>query len=467
MKVSTIKSSWLAKGGFRLDCSPYLGGAIETEILLEELPVRKDSLGSVTSAIFNGPQFVRNYVDDPDCGVPFMTGSTMLLADLSDLPLLSKRDAHSSKLNYLQLQPSMTLISCSGSIGKMTYARQEMSGIWASQDILKVAADPEKILPGYLYAFLSSKFGVPLITSGTYGAIIQHLEPAHITGLSVPRFGDAIEKEIHELVEEAAQKRTIACWSLKKAIDMVQDHFGMLGFSKGCREKKDKLATSVMSSSLRADGRMDAHHYNSLACSVDKWMKTGRFQSKQLGEIAQVFDVPPFKHIYVESDEGVGFLTSAEIFKVDRTPTKFLSRVQTKGLQKYVLEDGWVLLARSGSLGGNIGKIAIADSSLAGQTASDHVIRISARTKECSDGYIFAFLSTPEIGYTSLLRTAAGSCIPALWPLYLEKMHIPLPSPDLNRETDRLVKLASEERVMATELESQARRLVEVNIEKH
>ena len=139
--------------------------------------------------IYNGPMFRRNYVTDPEHGVPFLTSSGILLADLSTLPLLSKKDAHSSRLSYLRLREGMTLISCSGSIGRMAYTRPEMEGIWSSQDVLKVVPDPDHILPGYLYAFLSSKFGAPLVVGGTYGAIIQHIEPHHIANLPVPRLG--------------------------------------------------------------------------------------------------------------------------------------------------------------------------------------------------------------------------------------------------------------------------------------
>ncbi len=75
------------------------------------------------------------------------------------------------------------MITCSGTIGRMTYVRPDMDGIWSSQDVLKVVPNPECIPPGYLYAFLSSRYGVPLVVSGTYGAIIQHIEPEHIADL--------------------------------------------------------------------------------------------------------------------------------------------------------------------------------------------------------------------------------------------------------------------------------------------
>ena len=47
--------------------------------------------------------------------------------------------------------------------------------------MLRVGPDTDKIAPGYLYAFLSSKYGVPMIANAAYGAIIQHIEPEQTT----------------------------------------------------------------------------------------------------------------------------------------------------------------------------------------------------------------------------------------------------------------------------------------------
>jgi len=229
MKLVNLKNpvmaSWLREQGFRLDAPPFLSGAIEARKLLEQLPVKKEPLASLTTGhnggIFNGPKFARTYVDDPDHGVPFVGSSDMLQADLSRLPLLRKKDAYSPALSYLKLEEGMTLISCSGTIGWMVYVRSDMAGMWSSQHVMKVVPNPNRILPGYLYAFLSSKFGQPLVVGGTYGAIIQHIEPHHIANLPVPRIDAKVETQIHEVVQEAAELRTRASHELSDAISAV------------------------------------------------------------------------------------------------------------------------------------------------------------------------------------------------------------------------------------------------------
>lgn len=110
----------------------------------------------------------------------------------------------------------------------MAYARADMDGVWSNQDIMKVSPDPDLIKPGYLYAYLCSRFGVPLIISGTYGAIIQHIEPQHIADLPVPRLG-AVEDQAYELIQGAADLRVEAASCRVTAGQMVNDQFRLPG----------------------------------------------------------------------------------------------------------------------------------------------------------------------------------------------------------------------------------------------
>ncbi|WP_331448504.1 methylation-associated defense system restriction endonuclease subunit S MAD5 [Streptomyces prasinus] len=206
------RRGWMDRQGLRLDAKPYLSGAFATQRLLERLPVEKVPLKEVTAGhaggIFNGPKFRRVYLSDPQHSVPFIGSKDMLVADLGGVPRLRKSDAESRQLHYLKLESGMTLIACSGfNAGRRAYARPDMNGAWSSQHVIKVAPDQSKIQPGYLYAFLASRFGEVLVKEGVYGSAIKHIEPRHIENLPVPRFGAAVESEIHELVQHAAELR--------------------------------------------------------------------------------------------------------------------------------------------------------------------------------------------------------------------------------------------------------------------
>ena len=91
-----VMASWLRDQGFRLDAPPFLSGAIEARKLLEQLPVKKESLVVVDQraerqAIFNGPKFARTYVEEPEHGVPLLAVLTCYRLTCRDSPLLESK----------------------------------------------------------------------------------------------------------------------------------------------------------------------------------------------------------------------------------------------------------------------------------------------------------------------------------------------------------------------------------------
>lgn len=76
--------------GYRLDTQPYVGGALQTKILLEKLPLQKDRLDSLCSGILNIGRIKRDWVEDSRFGIPFLSGSDIQKADISNLSLISK-----------------------------------------------------------------------------------------------------------------------------------------------------------------------------------------------------------------------------------------------------------------------------------------------------------------------------------------------------------------------------------------
>lgn len=428
MKTATVRSSWLPKGGFRLDCSPYLGGAIETEVLLEELPVRKDPLRTVTKAIFNGPQFSRTFVEDPQYGEPFMGGSSLQHADLRDLPLLRKDQAHTKQLAHLEIKRGMTLITCSGTIGKMAYARAEMEGMWSSQHIMKVVPDENAIPSGYLYAFLSSKFGVPLITSGTYGAIIQSIEPQHIAGLPVPRFGDALEHEIHELVEEAARLRSDASQLKRKAISLFEEKCGITP-AKPLRSFPSPLYGAATSAMI--ERRMDSTYYIP-PCVEARAAFDDAGRNRSIGEVADVFIPGIFKRQYSSDSEfGYPYITGADVFCIKPTSEQTLMKSVAEGY-RLVLEEGMILIHEAGQRYGLIGHAVMVGKTLEGFACTNNMVRILPKDP-AETGFIYSVLSS-EHGIRLLKREAAGSSIPHLDESRVRMLPIPWPDSSTRSE---------------------------------
>ena len=459
MKIKSVPNRWIYEDGLRLDCGPYMSGAMEARKILEDLSVPKQELRELTAGhdggIYNGPQFRRTYVDSKDYGVPFLGSSSVLAADLSNLPLLSNKDAHSAKLSHLKLSEGTTLITCSGTIGRMAYARSEMEGMWTSQHVLKVVPDRSKILPGYLYAYLSSKFGVPLVTSGTYGAIIQHIEPHHIAQLPVPRLASTTEKEIHILVNEAAVLRAEA--SKKKAEVIIRTESRLNWNQLGLHS----LSNTVSSSKLnrRFDG-----FYHSLSIDLARTSLSSTPKTTFLGKITrEIFE--PNRGARVKADSalhGVPFLSSSEVFRLDPTGEYFISK-KMPHYERFLIEESDLLLPRSGQIGGIIGHAVLPLPTNYGHAASDHLVRIRCHT--CEQAYYLWAIFATQPGYYAAIGTAFGTSIPSLDCELLSQLEIPLFEEDFRQDIVMAVTQMVSNLTEAIRKERAATKILENSIE--
>ncbi len=48
-KWKAVRAAWLEEGGRRLDCNPYMSGALEARDTLKQLKTRKDLLRNLTA----------------------------------------------------------------------------------------------------------------------------------------------------------------------------------------------------------------------------------------------------------------------------------------------------------------------------------------------------------------------------------------------------------------------------------
>ena len=415
MKEKHVPSAWIEREGRRLDCGPYLSGALEARMRLEGLPGSCVELCSLTTGhdggIYNGPQFVRRYVADPDHGVPFLTGSSMLHADFTHADLLKKTDAASARLAYLRLDEGMTLMSCSGTIGRMSYARPEMGGMWSSQDMLKIVPDPVRIRPGYLYTYLSGRFGRPLLTGGTYGAIVQHVEPRHVARAPVPLAPDGVQEEAHRLVTEAAEMRSAASAELRAVVLEIEEAAGLSPLDRRSGPPSPDTAR-VRASAL--GGRLDGlFHGNWHRAAREPLLALPAERRTTVGELAErVFWPPMFKRVRVEDPRfGLPFFGTSALMRADPDASYLLAR-RTPGFENLIVDETTVLVPASGQLKGIIGHAVLPYGDVVGGTVTHDAMRLFNRS-EADAGYLFACLSS-EYGRRQLKARAFGSSIPHL-----------------------------------------------------
>ncbi|MCY4746837.1 hypothetical protein NYO99_17805 [Pelomonas sp. UHG3] len=447
-----VRSGWLDEGGRRLDCNPYMSGALEARDTLKRLPVT-EKLSAVTARIFHAGREARLWVSDADHGVLFMGSSDIRVADFSALPLIAKRQVERNPL--FTLGSGWTLITRSGTIGRMAYARPDMAGMACSEHVLRVVPDVGRIPSGYLYAFLSSRYGVPLVVSGTYGAIIQHIEPEHIAELPVPRFGPVFEQEVAQLIDAAAAERVAASKHRRAALELFQ---AKIGWSRD----SDSIARAPMASALL--GRMDAFHY-SPRVETGRASLAAHFGIRLGDQVERVFEPNRGSRLKVTDPAfGVPFLSSSSVFELNPSAEYLVSRSLTPHLEGLLVSDCDVLIPRSGQLGGIIGRAVLPLPMNVGQAGSEHLVRVRCHSPQDA-AYLWAVLAS-EPGYWALVGTAFGSSIPSLDSSLISDLTIPWLS-DLDRqEIGALAEKAVVAQNKGNELEATAVALLEEKIRK-
>jgi type I restriction enzyme S subunit len=438
-----------------------MAGALEAKLLLESMQAPKDRLQDLTrdgiSGIFHAGRIKRMWVDSPAHGRPFLSSTKILQADLSNLPFISKKAVAENP--RLPLHAGWTLITRSGTVGRMAYARPDMEDYACSEDVLRVVPDVEKIPPGYLYAYLSSKFGVPLVVGGTYGAIIQHIEPEHIANLPVPHLGAAFETKVHELVERAAQLRSDAAQLLVDATAELEK------LVKLPRLEVPPSATpfgtcAVSSSGLQA--RLDGFFHSRF--HTDALRHLARTQTKALAELASGIVEPlRFKRIAVDDAVfGVPFFGTSPLFWTDPTPNYFVSR-KMRNIKHYLVDRKCLLIPRSGQLSGIIGSVVLPYGDIVGGAVSEDAIRVYFESEEEAGFGLVAL--TSEYGRRQLKARAFGSSIPHLDVRHIGLVRVPDPGAEQRKQLGKKGARVAQLRDEAVRIEREARTLLEAKIE--
>lgn len=412
MKTNIINTKSILPNSFRFDPSFHLSEAIILGKDLDNVPYEKISIKDTNSKVFLGNIFSRIFVKDKEHGIPYLAASDTVLADINTGRFLSKKQ--SKELAYLMLKKDWIVITCSGTIGNVTYTNSTFENHIATHDLIRIVPNDEKILKGYLYAFLSSKYGYNQLTQSRFGGVVKHINADHVNGITLPLFPEPFQKEVDDLIQESARLREEATDALDQAISYFNDKYTI---------KEDTQKTFTLS--LKELKLGFAAYNNNL--EVDQFIDEYKSDSYELSEkTKRIFAPPLFKHIYLNKDNGYPFMTGSELTQFNLRYYRWLSPKGVKDINDYIVKKGTLLLYKSGTTdGGILGNVFIADNKLNGCCLSDHVIRIVFN--DVKEAYwAFAFLRSK--GATRMLkRLATGTMIPFITPERISRLRIPNP----------------------------------------
>ena len=412
MKTARVNIHAVRSINFRTDASYHLSEGQNVQRCIAASPYPLTTIKEVSEDIFIGNRAKRVYVKDCNHGIPFLSSSDILKADLDNVKFASKK--YTPEIERMSLKKGWTLISRSGTIGNCAFANAKHAQKLASEDVIRLV--PNNILRGGLvYAYLASKYGHSLLTQGTFGAVIQHIEPAFVGSIAIPFFPESFQQEVDDLIQESARLREKAINTLREAIDYFDSNF-----------KINEELTKMFSLKLSQLKLGIAAYNNNI--EVDEFIAKYKESSIRLKEItSKIFAPPLFKHIYLNKDNGYPFMTGSELTQFNLRFYRWLSPRGVKDINDYIVKKGTLLLYKSGTTdGGILGNVFIADKKLDGCCLSDHVIRIVFNDEKMAY-WAFAFLKSKG-AVKMLQRLATGTMIPFITPDRIAELLIPIPN---------------------------------------
>lgn len=449
MKSIIAKNTWFVESDLRLDASYHLSDTNRIKHVFSTLPYSFTTIQEQSEKIFSGNIFKRTYVKDSERGIPYITGSDMIKQDITSGKFLSKKQA--SGLKKLLLEKGWILVTCSGTLGNTVYTNNLFANSIATHDLIRIVPNNKNIKEGFLYAYLSSKYGYTLLTQSSYGGVVKHIEPHHLSNIPVPIFPTEQQQQIHDLITESAELRVEANRLMEDAVlqfenSLPQIQTNTIYFSS---------VKNISKNNLRFDASTNFSNIQSFYQTISE-----KYKLITVCELSEtVFTPGIFKRVRVDNSKaGIPFLSGSDLLNAMPSFDSFLSK-KMKNIDDYILRPGWIAIQDAGT----IGYVSLINGYLDGVAATNNLVRIIPKTEANANPYIYAFLKTKQ-GQSILKSFEYGSVQKHIDNNQVSNLLIPiLPNYDQisNMVSDYLNKITE-----ACLKENQAIQLVENEIEQ-
>ena len=455
MKTASINFKEVRGIGCRLDAPVHLSEGVSAKRLMKSCPYKSLTIGDISERVWHAGRWRRVYVNNPKNGIILLGSSAILKSDLSKEKMISIK--YTEDKEDKALKKGWTLISCSGTIGNCAFANAQHAEKLASQHVIRVS--PNNILrEGIIYAFLASKYGYSMLTQGTFGSVIQHIEPENVEAIPIPQFPESFQKEVDDLTQESARLREEATDALEKAKETLSSFIAI-------PHKSNKYKTEVVTSKTiwtSLQHRLDPPALmNDGVVTMNKVIS--EFTYKTIGTInAKVHRPGIFKRSYVEN--GIPYIKGSEIFLTNPfRRCEQLSKTRTPFIDEMALSEGQILITCAGSVG-NI-KMITKEYEDKKAIGSQDIIRLVSEDSLFTSEYLFTYLQLPFV-FDYIQSMKYGSVIERIEPFHVESIPVIEPTQELSDEISCLIKQYMSKTYRAFNCEEQAISMVEQEIEK-
>lgn len=463
VKYCSVTLSDVISRGKRLEASVFDVEAKQARATVEHSKFPVTMLGGVKGLTnsYVCERFKRIWVEKSD--LPIFQPSS--ITDIYPIPDGYISHKTHTNIDALRVHAGQVLMTCSGTIGKLSFVSKTLDNSIFSHDLLRINAK-NPIDSGYIYAYLKSATGNKILLTNSYGAVITHIEPEHLETVPIPDAPEGIKKRINDLIvasydlrDESNSLIDEATGLLKKELHFPDIHdFDVPLYKKG---------TSVDTFSVKLSktaGRLDASYHVPIVDALVAHMKKYAAEVTTVGDtrISREIILPGrFKRVYVEEGYGRVFIGGKQIHELDPVNKKYLSLVHhgDRISKQLELHEGMTLITCSGT----IGKVTLVGKQWENWTANQHIIRVIPASKDVA-GYLSVFLAS-EYGFPLITHYTYGSVVDEIDDIHVRSIPFPiLKNTEIQQRINEFALLANKKRYEAYNLEQQALQIVDKEI---
>ena len=456
LKWTTISLSDVLVRGKRLEASVFDVEAKQAYILIKNSKFEKVDLISLSGAVERahyGSRLKRNYILKNDNQAIGFIGSSEML-DVKPRP--EKYMVDDQRVSDLHVAKGTVLISRSGTIGNISFVNNTLSKLLISEHAIRLEC---REYPGYVYSYLKTKTGQALIKANIYGAVIQQIEPEHLSTIPIPNAPSKIKNKINTLIVKSYELRDESNELIDTATNLLINELQLPPIEEFWSDSSKSVETfDVKLSDINK--RIDASYHVPI---INKIIEHLHQQAKEVIDVGDdrisksVILPGRFKRIYVDEGYGRIFIGGKQLGELDPSNKKYLSFVHHgKRIEEQLeLHENMTLITCSGT----IGKVALVGKHWENWAANQHIIRIIPASKDIA-GYLNIFLQS-SYGYYLITRFTYGSVVDEIDDNHVRQIPIPiLKNPIIQQRINDLALQANEKRYEAYKLEQEALRIM-------
>lgn len=245
-------------------------------------------------------------------------------------------------------------------------------------------------------------------------------------------------------------------------------YYEQYGYVKEFKSKNDHYPScfvvdyqQILDDSMR---RIDAWYWdpnkNNLAKEIEESVGDDVIEIVRLGDLVVehgIFYPGRHKRNYVDkSSDSVPFYSGTQILQIRPFDLQYQPK-DYKPAAKHFVEKDWILITRSGSTG----RVVMVTDSMAGTMVSEHVIRVIIDETIIDPYYVYAYLSTDNIGKVLLEKGIYASVVDHITPNFVATIPIPRLQPEKEKEIADKVRAAEYKRDEANKLFCNERTTIE------